>query len=46
MDEFAKAIPKMEEWGIDMSNPQAQWYKADKNGGGVILFDEFVAWAI
>ena len=23
MDEFAKAIPKMEEWGIDMSNPQA-----------------------
>ena len=46
MDEFACAIPKMEEWGIDMSDPQAQWAKCDTNGGGFVLYDEFVQWAI
>ena len=46
MDEFSCAIPKMEDWGIDMSDPQAQWAKCDINGGGFVLYDEFVQWAI
>lgn len=33
-------------WGIDMSNPEKQWRQVDKNGGGMVLFDEFCEWAI
>ena len=33
-------------WGIDMSNPERQWRKCDKNGAGMVLFDEFCEWAI
>ena len=46
MDEFAKAIPLLETWGLDMSDPEAQWNECDANGGGKILFDEFCAWGI
>lgn len=45
-DEFMKAKEKLEAWGIDMSDPQKAWSECDKNGGGVVLFDEFSAWAI
>ena len=33
-------------WGIDISDPKALWKEADKDGGGEILFAEFVDWAI
>ena len=36
----------MEAWGIDMSDPGARWSEADRDGGGKILFVEFVDWAI
>ena len=36
----------MEKWGIDMSNQEAQWKECDKDGSGMILFDEFCEWAI
>ena len=45
-DEFVQATDKMEAWGIDMSDPGAQWSEADRDGGGKILFVEFVDWAI
>lgn len=44
--EFDFAMPILERWGIDVSNPQACWRDCDKNGGGVVLFDEFCDWAI
>jgi hypothetical protein len=36
----------IKKWGIDMSDPDAQWSKADADGFGSILFDEFASWAI
>jgi len=36
----------MTQWGIDMSNPEAQFKKVDSDRFGVILFDEFANWAI
>ena len=46
MDEFAQGVEQMSKWGIDMSDPAAQWAECDSNGGGKILFDEFCEWAI
>lgn len=44
--EFTAAIPKLEEWGIDMSDPEGSWAACDENGGGMVLFEEFCDWAI
>ena len=44
--EFLQARPHLEKWGIDMSQPEKQWKEADRDGGGQILFIEFVNWAI
>ena len=45
-EEFVNAAPIIGKWGIDMSNPAAQWRKCDSNGAGMVLFDEFCNWAI
>ena len=44
--EFIQAKPVLVKWGVDMSQPEKQWKSADRDGGGQILFNEFVAWAI
>jgi len=44
--EFEFALPLMSKWGIDISEPRQLWNMADANGGGVILFDEFIDWVI
>eukprot|EP00744_Colponema_vietnamica_P001639 GILI01002695.1.p1 GENE.GILI01002695.1~~GILI01002695.1.p1 ORF type:complete len:227 (+),score=74.22 GILI01002695.1:45-683(+) len=46
IDEFKKAVPKLQQWGISISDPEAEFKQIDKNGGGVVLFDEFSEWAI
>jgi hypothetical protein len=46
INEFKKALGKLEEWGVKISNPEAEFKKIDKNGGGVIMFDEFCLFAI
>ena len=45
-EEFMQAIPELERWNIDMSDPRAQWRQCDKDGGGMVLFIEFCDWAI
>ncbi|KAL7543261.1 hypothetical protein ACHAXR_012763 [Thalassiosira sp. AJA248-18] len=45
-EEFESAKDTMAKWGIDMSDPQAQWKECDANGGGQVLFVEFCDWAI
>merc|ERR1711991_93808 len=45
-DEFTKAVPMFEKWGLKISDPAATFKEVDKNGGGQILFDEFVKWAM
>jgi hypothetical protein len=36
----------MKNWGLDISNPDQLWKEADKDKLGMILFNEFVDWAI
>ena len=36
----------MKNWGLDISNPDQFWKEADKDKLGMILFNEFVDWAI
>lgn len=45
-EEFMQAIPELERWNIDMSDPRAQWRQCDQDGGGMVLFIEFCDWAI
>ncbi len=45
-EEFMQAIPQLERWNIDMSDPRAQWRQCDRDGGGMVLFIEFCDWAI
>jgi Ca2+-binding EF-hand superfamily protein len=46
LTEFAKAVPIMNRWNIKITDPVHTFKEIDTNGGGVILFDEFVRWAI
>jgi len=45
-DEFESALSKIESWGLSISDPKAEFVSIDKNGGGMILFDEFADWAL
>ena len=44
--EFIQSAPIMKNWGLDISNPDQLWKEADKDKLGMILFNEFVDWAI
>ena len=44
--EFKAAIPLLEQWGGHVPNPAAEFGRIDTDGGGLILFDEFSAWAL
>ena len=46
INEFKKAIPTLEKWGIKINDPESEFNKIDINHGGVIMFDEFCTYAI
>ncbi len=46
LEEFKKAIPTLEKWGVKITDPEAEFKKIDNNKGGVILFEEFCDYAI
>ncbi len=47
MEEFVKAAPIMESWGIDMSDPVHQFQLANKDcSSSGLSFEEFCDWAI
>lgn len=45
-EEFTKAVPTIEEWGVHIEDPTTTFNLVDTNGGGTITFDEFCHWAI
>ena len=45
IEEFTKAVPTLEKWGVKIEDPEASFKEIDGNGGGQVLFDEFVIWA-
>ena len=46
LKEFEASLPSLKEWGINVEDPVETFREIDTNGGGEILFDEFVKWAI
>jgi Ca2+-binding EF-hand superfamily protein len=45
-DEFAKAVPIMKNWGIEINDVDETFKEVDSDGHGKILFKEFSDWAI
>merc|ERR1712107_527609 len=46
LQEFKAALPKLQQWGVQVTNADRTFIEIDVDGGGMILFDEFAAWAI
>ena len=46
LEEFKKAVPTMEKWGVKIKNPEEEFKKIDKNNSGTISFEEFCSFAI
>ena len=45
LEEFKMAVPTLGKWGVKITDAEASFKEIDVNGGGVVLFDEFVIWA-
>lgn len=45
-EEFKKAVPQINKWGGNITDPKAVFNKIDVNGGGSILFEEFAHFSI
>jgi hypothetical protein len=39
-DEFCKALPLLDGWGMAVADPRAEFTSIDTNGGGFLMFDE------
>ena len=46
INEFKKAIPTLEKWGVKIVDPEAEFKSIDTNNSGSIMFDEFCEYAI
>jgi len=46
INEFKKAMPTLEKWGVKITDPVAEFKKIDNNNSGSIMFDEFCEYAI
>ena len=46
INEFKKAVPILEKWGVKITDPTAEFKKIDTNNSGSIMFDEFCEYAI
>ena len=46
IEEFKKALPTMKKWGLEITDPDAEFADMDENGGGKVLFDEFSEYCI
>ena len=46
LEEFRKGVPQLNKWGAKIGDPEATFKEIDVDGGGMILFDEFAAWAM
>jgi Ca2+-binding EF-hand superfamily protein len=46
IDEFKKAIPILEKWGVKITDPEAEFKKIDADGGGSLFFNEFSHYCI
>ena len=45
-NEFKKALPTLEKWGVKITDPKAEFKKIDNNNSGSTMSDEFCEYAI
>ena len=45
-EEFKKVLPRIEAWGVRVSDPQAVFKEMDRTRDGTVGFDEFADWAV
>ena len=45
LEEFRQAVPALQKWGIAVPDAEEAFRAIDSDGGGMVLFDEFCAWA-
>lgn len=45
LEEFTKALPLIEKWGLKIADADATFKEVDTDGAGMILFSEFAGWA-
>ena len=45
LEEFRAALPQLASFGVTVDDADATFAEIDTNGGGMILFNEFAAWA-
>jgi len=41
LEEFKQAVPLLEKWGVQVTDPEQTFRTIDNDGTGHILFDEF-----
>ena len=46
LNEFKKALPTLEKWGVKITDPEAEFKRIDTNSSGNIMFEEFCDYAI
>ena len=46
LEEYKKALPLMEKWGVKIEDPGKEFQTIDKNNEGAISFEEFCEYAI
>merc|ERR1711879_411996 len=46
LDEFKAGVAHMKNWGVEVTDPVAEFKTVDHDGGGKILFNEFCHWAL
>merc|ERR1711972_440186 len=46
LDEFKAGVEHMKAWGVEVTDPEAEFKVVDAQGGGLLLFDEFCQWAL
>ena len=46
LEEFKKAVPQMESWGVKISDPDSTFKEIDQNNEGAISFEQFCKYAI
>ena len=44
--EFKACVPVLKEWNVNVRDASATFKIIDENNGGMVLFNEFAAWAI